>query len=138
MSSSDHISSGQSSASSADPLAALLARVQTLQQKLDQTPLDKSSICALITQLQTQFQDVMQPGSESSDAAAQTQSSLPMLTEAHRWLKLLSIEGMKLRTARQPSSLEKVRSQIKSHLNSLLPFLTALENAEQSGLESSD
>ena len=47
-------------------------------------------------------------------------------TEAHRRVRLLSIEAMKLRTAKQPETLEKVRSQLQEHLDQLTKFIQAI------------
>ena len=50
----------------------------------------------------------------------------PYQTEAHRLLRLMGIEAMKLKTAKQPKTIAKGRSQLTAQLNQLQPFAQAI------------
>ena len=52
----------------------------------------------------------------------------PYQTEAHRLLRLMGIEAMKLKTAKQPETIAKGRSQLTTQLNQLQPFAQAITN----------
>ncbi|MEO1393240.1 MAG: heterocyst frequency control protein PatD [Cyanobacteria bacterium J06634_5] len=54
-------------------------------------------------------------------------------TEAHRRLRLLGVEAMKLRAAKQPDTVEKVRSQLSDHLAQLTQFTQAIADEIRPG-----
>ncbi len=68
--------------------------------------------------------------SESADleaiAPAVAQRIQPYQTEAHRRLRLIVIESMRLRTARSPASIDRGCSQLLRHLNQLQQFTQAM------------
>lgn len=79
-------------------------------------------------QLQTQFQEILAIVT-TDDINPQTEARLrPLQTEAHRRLRLLSMEATKLKTAKQPATIEKTRSQLTRHLASLMQFAQAIQS----------
>lgn len=79
------------------------------------------------TQLQQSFPKLLQQLTETTTLEPAAHQRLrPYQTEAHRRLRLLSVEAMKLRTAKQPETLEKVRSQLQEHLTQLTKFIQAI------------
>ncbi|MEM9090874.1 MAG: heterocyst frequency control protein PatD [Cyanobacteria bacterium P01_F01_bin.53] len=78
-------------------------------------------------QLQQTFPKLLQQLTETTTLEPAAHQRLrPYQTEAHRRLRLLSVEAMKLRTVKQPETLEKVRSQLQDHLTQLTKFIQAI------------
>jgi len=78
--------------------------------------------------LQAQFQEILEV-TTADDMDPQVEARLrPLQTEAHRRLRLLTIEATRLQTAKQPVTLEKSRSQFNAHLDALLQFAQGIAN----------
>ncbi len=125
--------------------------IKTLQTAVEEIGTSDSSLNATqiwqrSTQLSTQFQQMLEANSSETDSdrsnsptAESTVSSAAELaiereiqsyqTEAHRRLRLIGIEAMKLRTARQPITISRGRSQLISHLHQLSQFVQAMRVA---------
>ncbi|MBE9061675.1 heterocyst frequency control protein PatD [cf. Phormidesmis sp. LEGE 11477] len=105
--------------------------VRSLSQ-LQQLVLDEDENTAIILQqtavMQPQFRAIIAAIEAAALSPAVEQSLRPYQTEAHRRLRLMSVEGMKLRTARSPETLAQVRSQLKAHLDQLQQFAIAMTN----------
>ncbi len=76
--------------------------------------------------MQPRFQEIIRAVESAALPPAVEQKLRPYQTEAHRRLRLLSIEGMKLKTARAPETVAQVRSQLKTHLDQLEQFAIAM------------
>lgn len=64
---------------------------------------------------------------ESADIAPQTEQQIrPYQTEAHRRLRLIKVEAMRLRTARQPMTVRKSYEQLTNHVAALQQFAEAI------------
>lgn len=117
---------------SSEPLASPLgSQLQTLLQMLAELsvtlltdPLEAGTVQQQIAQLQNQFQSILT--ATAADAGPSAKHLRPYQTEAHRRLRLLGIEAMRLRTARQPATLERQRSQLQTHLTELQKFAQAM------------
>lgn len=117
---------------SSEPLASpLCSQLQTLLRMLAELsaalladPLEAGTVQPQISQLQNQFQSILT--ATAADAAPSVKRLRPYQTEAHRRLRLLGIEAMRLRTARQPATLERQRSQLQTHLTELQKFAQAM------------
>ena len=67
---------------------------------------------------------------ESADTAPQAEQQIRAYkTEAHRRLRLMKTEAMRLRTARSTATIEKSRVQLADHLSALQQFAAAIANA---------
>lgn len=91
--------------------------------------LDIQKISALqpqVAQLQSRFQDILTAIAEADIELAVEQRLRPFQTEAHRRLRLLSLELMKLPMAKQPETLARSQAHIQDHLNQLQHFLQAI------------
>lgn len=84
------------------------------------------SIWRQSTQLQQQFQEILATIDNNDLEPAVEMQLRPLQTESHRRLRLLSIEAMRLRTAKQPATVEKTRSQLSAHVSQLLQFAQAM------------
>ena len=72
-----------------------------------------------LRQLQNQFQAIISAVNSGDIESKAEQSLMSYQTEAHRRLRLMSVAAMRLQTARQPQTVERVRSQLKEHLKQL-------------------
>lgn len=129
-------------------LSALQQAIEPITKPADKpatTHLDAiaaSEICEQVNNLQQQFQSILvalsSAVSESAIAPAVAQRIGPYQTEAHRRVRLISIESMRLKTARQPALIDRVRSQLLRHLSQLQQFMQAMTaevcEAEDSGV----
>ncbi len=83
-----------------------------------------------VLQLQQHFQRIIELLSESvaqSDQQGDQEQRLSSYqTEAHRLLRLMGVVALKLRTAKQPETLEQQRSLLEIQLNQLRPFAQAI------------
>ncbi len=77
-------------------------------------------------QLQQHFQRIVAAIAITPIDPEREQRLRPYQTEAHRLLRLMGVEAMKLKTAKQPETLAKGRSQITTQLNQLQPFAQAI------------
>lgn len=105
-----------------DAPATTSTKKETVEQSQSTDILQRS------LQLQTQFQEIL--AIVATDGInPQTEARLrPLQTEAHRRLRLLSMEATKLKTAKQPATIEKTRSQLTQHLTSLMQFAQAIQS----------
>ena len=78
---------------------------------------------ATVVQLQQQFSQVIAAIAATSLSEAQNAQLRPCQTEAHRRLRLLGVEVMKIRTAKQPETLAATRSQVIGHLEEIQAFV---------------
>lgn len=88
--------------------------------------LTAEQIAQQATQLSAQFQKIMTALSDTQLNAKAEQQIGTYQTEAHRRLRLIGIEAMRLKTARQPTSISRGRSQLHTHLNQLQQFVQAM------------
>ena len=98
---------------------------RTSPQAQHQPKADISLSQALLA-LQNQFQAIVSSASQADIDPKAEQSLMSYQTEAHRRLRLLQVEAMRLQTARQPETIERVRSQIGEHLNQVQQFAQAM------------
>ncbi|MEO1791811.1 MAG: hypothetical protein AAFR25_06270 [Cyanobacteria bacterium J06629_19] len=115
-----------------DQLERFEQSVRALQASVRQA--STAQILEQSTQLSADFQQIIEttneehlnPVAENSTAAQQIKT---YQTEAHRRLRIIGIEAMKLKTARQPTTVERGRSQLASHLEQLGQFAQAMREA---------
>lgn len=112
-----------------DQVKALVRLLRELSVSLAADPLNAGTIQQQQVQLQGQFQSMLATAANADIAPMVEQQLRPHQTEAHRRLRLLGIEAMRLRTAKQPATLERQRSQLQTHLSELQKFVQAM--AEQ-------
>ncbi|MEL6604500.1 MAG: heterocyst frequency control protein PatD [Cyanobacteria bacterium J06614_10] len=87
---------------------------------------EKLSLAQQAGQLRAQFQQIITDLAEADISREIEQRIQPYQTEAHRRLRLLGVEAMRLRTARDPARLAAVRSQLQDHLKQLQQFTSAI------------
>ena len=109
-----------------DQVKALLRLLNELLGSLSADLLDANAIQQQQLQLQGQFQKMLATVAIADIDPAVEQQLRPHQTEAHRRLRLLGIEAMRLRTAKQPATLERQRSQLQTHLSELQKFVLAM------------
>lgn len=85
-----------------------------------------SALRSQLAQLQSRFQSIVTAIAEADIELAVEQRLRPFQTEAHRRLRLLSLELMKLPMAKQPETLARSQSNIQDHLTQLQRFLQAM------------
>lgn len=85
-----------------------------------------SAVLAQTTQLQQHFQKIVAAIAITPIDPKREQRLRPYQTEAHRLLRLMGIEAMKLKTAKQPETIAKGRSQLTMQLHQLQPFAQAI------------
>ena len=103
----------------------LLSQVGSLQQAMNQDAAEISppaSVQAQIVRLQRDFQRIVSDLDDADIDPAIEQRLRPCQTEAHRWLRLLGVNAMRLRTAKQPERIDQERSQLAHQLTQLHPF----------------
>jgi hypothetical protein len=102
--------------------------------------IDPKAINQQIIQLQQQFQAILATvaaveadcvsSTNSADASNvdpdQVQRLRPFQIEAHRRLRLLAIEAMRLAAAQQTATLERGLQQVQAHLGALQTFARAM------------
>lgn len=81
-----------------------------------------SAVQTQMIQLQQHFQEIIAAIAITPIDPEREQRLRPCQTEAHRLLRLMGIEAMKLKTAKQPETIAKGRSHITTQLNQLQPF----------------
>ena len=119
-----------------DQLKEWIESLRSLQQLVEERAAgemegeaDNSALILQKTNLmQPQFQRIIAAIEAADLSGAAEQKIGSYQTEAHRRLRLLSVEGMKLKTARQPKTVAQVRSRLKDHLDQLQQFMTAIAN----------
>ncbi len=105
-----------------------LRSLGTLQQLMTDEASSPAVILQQVGSLQSQFQSIVSAIDAAELSPAVEQALRPYQTEAHRRLRLLSVESMKLRTARAPETVAQVRSRLKAHLDQLQQFASAIAN----------
>lgn len=91
-----------------------------------QTEFDGAWVSQQVAELSAQFQKILSTIASTNLTPQTEQQIRPYQTEAHRRLRLLSIEAMRLRTAKQPQTIEKGRSQLSAHLTQIQQFVQAM------------
>ena len=112
----------------------LCNQIQSLQQNLSElhallsknTDPDAAAVQRQAVQLQQQFQQILAAIAETDLTPAVEQRLRPHQTEAHRRLRLLGIEAMRLQAAKQAATVERQRSQIQAHTQALQQFIQAM------------
>lgn len=114
-------------------LIQLQGQLQTpVQEQRSQTAsppdmnVNAKAVSQSLSQLQNQFQAIISAVDSSDIDPKAEQSLMSYQTEAHRRLRLMTVEAMRLRTARQPQTVERVRSQLKDHLSQVQQFVQAM------------
>lgn len=106
--------------------------VRSLRQ-LQQLVVDDAENTTMILQqtdaMQPQFQAIIEAIEAADLSSAVEQTLRPYQTEAHRRLRLIKVEGMRLRTARAPETIAQVRSQLRAHIEQLQQFAITMANA---------
>ena len=109
-----------------DRARSFLKATQSILADIDEAD---AAVTARLAQLQSEFQGILASIS-AADLRPETESQIrPCLTEGHRRLRLLSVAAMQMRTAKQPETLERVRSQIGDHLTQLQKFVAVMVDA---------
>ncbi len=112
-----------------------LRSLSKLQQTIDLASTDLEAtainqICEQVNSLQQQFQPILAAIEGVTGGGAIAPAAIQRIrgyqTEAHRRLRLISIESMRLRTARRPILIERGRSQLLLHLDQLQQFTQAM------------
>lgn len=98
----------------------------TLALSQDNEGLKVGSIQSEIAQLQPLFQSMLQDLDRADLAPVARQRIRPFQTEAHRRSRLLGVAAMQLRSAKQPETLVRVRSQLQEHLTQLQSFIQGI------------
>ncbi len=111
-----------------DQLEEWLRSLHSLQQLMADEAIDPAIILQQTSSLQPQFQSIVEAINIAELSPAVEQTLRPYQTEAHRRLRLLSVESMKLKTARAPETVSQVRSRLKTHLDQLQQFASAIAN----------
>ncbi|MEL6551910.1 MAG: heterocyst frequency control protein PatD [Cyanobacteria bacterium J06621_11] len=111
-------------------LIQLKRQLQTSVQEQPTSPptmnADAQAVSQSLRQLQNQFQAIISAVDSGDIDPKAEQSLMSYQTEAHRRLRLMTIEAMRLQTARQPQTVERVRSQLKDHLSQVQQFVQAM------------
>ena len=98
--------------------------------RLQQLIADEAGNATIISQqtdsMQSQFQAIIEAVEVADLSWSVEQKIRPYLTEAYRRLRLMKVEGMKLRAARAPATIAQVRAQLEAHLNQLQQFAIAM------------
>jgi len=122
---------------SVDELQAAVSDIETTSTGPTSVPasLDVEQISQLSKLLPTQFQEIIAGLSDGQLNPTVEQQISTYQTEAHRRLRLIGIEAMRLRTARQPANISRVCAQLSEHLTQLQQFVQAMQAAvsEQKG-----
>ncbi|MGB3292068.1 MAG: hypothetical protein WBB01_03630 [Phormidesmis sp.] len=103
-----------------------LHRLLALTEGTAPQPLDTVAVEQQVAQLQQRFQQILATVAQVDLAPAVEQRLRPHQTEAHRRSRLLGIETMRLKTAKQAVTLERQRSQLKTHTSALQQFAQAM------------
>ena len=90
------------------------------------SPPDAAAVQRQVAQLQQRFQQTLAAIAETDLTPAVEQRLRPHQTEAHRRLRLLGIEAMRLQAAKQVTTVERQRSQIQAHTQALQQFIQAM------------
>lgn len=119
-----------------DQVRSLSTQLEQLQSLLPVLPdqvdastseaANPSDIQQRIIRVQAQLQKIVATLAAVDIPPAVEQRLRSYQTEAHRRSRLLGIEAMRLKTAKQPNTIERVRSQIKAHLSQLQQFVQAI------------
>ena len=108
---------------------SLLKDIQQLQTDIrGDSPKVPHKMPQRVTKLQVEFQQIVASLAQANLTPEVEQRLRPCQTEGHRRLRLLGIEAMRLRTAKQAETVERVRSQIEDHLAQLEKFVEAMAN----------
>ncbi len=105
-----------------------LHRLQKMVQPItiDSTCADAGEVYSQMVQLQQHFQAILAKLAATSLTPEVEQRLRPYQTEAHRLFRLLGVEAMKLRAAKQSATLVKGRAHITTQLSKLQPFIQAI------------
>lgn len=87
---------------------------------------DASAVQKQAIQLQQHFQTIVAAIAITPLDLHKEQRLRPYQTEAHRLLRLMGVEAMRLKTAKQPETLAKGRSQLTTQLTQLQSFAQAI------------
>lgn len=102
---------------------------QTSTAQTSDVPLNTKQISQQSTSLPTQFQKIIVALSETQLAPTVGQQMSTYQTEAHRRIRLIGIEAMRLRTAKQPASISRSQQQLNTHVTQLQQFVQAMQAA---------
>ena len=119
-----------------DRLDEWVRSLHTLQQLIADESGNMTMLLQQTHAMQLRFQEIIKAVESAALPLAVEQKLRPYQTEAHRRLRLLSIEGMKLKTARSPATVAQVRSQLKDHLDQLEQFAIAMAKEVQTPSDS--
>ena len=108
-----------------EAVRSLLKDIQQLQTDVRG---DRTTVPQRVTKLQAEFRQIVASISQADLTPEVEQRLRPCQTEGHRRLRLLGIEAMRLRTAKQAETVERVRSQLEDHLTQLEKFVEAIAN----------
>jgi hypothetical protein len=88
-----------------------------------------SSFSEGVTQLQRQFQGLIAMLSDDNGLTVQVEQRIrPYQTEAHRLLRLLGVDSLRWQAAKQPATVESLRSRLAQQLSQLQAFVQAIAN----------
>lgn len=102
---------------------SLLNDLHSLQAEIAK---DSQAASSQVVRLQPQFQWIVTNLSESDFTPVVERRLRPLQTEGHRQLKLAGIAAMRLKAARQPSTVTSTQSQVIEHLSQLEKFLESM------------
>ncbi len=109
-----------------DQLGEWLRSLQDLQVLVEDETSDPAVILLQASSLQPQFRLIVEAIDTSEFSSAVEQTLRPYQTEAHRRLRLLNVESMKLKTARAPETVSQARLRLKNHVAQLQQFVSAI------------
>lgn len=117
-----------------DQLASFEKSIEAFQTAIgdpntEDTPLHTKQISQQATSLPAQFQKIIATLSTTQLHPTVEQQIGTYQTEAHRRLRLIGIEAMRLRTAKQPVSILRSRQQLCTHVTQLQQFVQAMHTA---------
>ena len=75
------------------------------------------------------FQNVVASLAAADLTPAMEQRVRPAQTEAHRLLRLMGVDAMRLSAAKQPETMERLRSQLLSQTERLQGFIEVIAQA---------
>jgi len=113
---------------SIERLQGLIGDVAESDLSLDGAP-NMAEISQQSALLPAQFQAIIAALNDAQLSPAVERQMGTYQTEAHRRLRLLGIEAMRLRTARQPASIARGQQQMSAHVSQLRQFVQAMQAA---------
>ncbi|EDX83961.1 hypothetical protein S7335_1658 [Synechococcus sp. PCC 7335] len=109
-----------------DQLDEWVQSVGQLQQLIANEAESATMISQQTDLMQPQLQAIIKAVEVADLSSAVEKKLRTYLTEAYRRLRLMKVEGMKLRAARTPATITQIREQLKAHLNQLQQFAIAM------------